>query len=67
MNDAQLIERLADTDAYSADSPMPDEIWTPDVALHEIERRTGMQTQDRTQVGSPLSPKKRPKRFRRAG
>ena len=63
MNDAQLIERLAGTDAYAADSPMPDEIWTPDVALHEIERRTGMQTQEQTQVRVTPPPKKRPKRL----
>jgi hypothetical protein len=60
MNDAQLIDRLAGTDAYSADVPVPDDIWTPDVALREIERRTGMQTQEQEtqQVGgSPLGSK----------
>ena len=57
MNDAQLISRLADTDAYEAEVPLPDEIWTPDVALHEIERRTGMQTQDQpTQTASAPRP-----------
>ena len=47
MNDAQLIDRLARTDPFAADVPVPDEIWTPAVALHEIERRTGMQTNER--------------------
>lgn len=60
MNDAQLIDRLAGTDAYAADVPVPDEIWTPDVALREIERRTAMQTDERKIQelgGSPPAPR----------
>lgn len=59
MNDAQLIDWLSGTDAYAADVPIPDEIWTPAIALHEIERRTGMQTDERRvqEVGETLAPK----------
>jgi len=46
MNDTQLISRLAGTDAYAADVPVPDEIWMPDIALRQIERRKEMQTQE---------------------
>ncbi len=48
MNDAQLIDRLARTDDYSVEVPLPDEIWAPEVALRQIERRTGMQVQEDT-------------------
>jgi hypothetical protein len=66
MNDAQLIKRLAGTDAYAAGGPLPDEIWTLDVALQEIERRTGMQTQKRTEVQVARPPEKRGRRLRAA-
>lgn len=39
MTDTRLLNRLAETDAYPADSPLPDEAWTSAVALQEIERR----------------------------
>ncbi|MBT8202662.1 MAG: hypothetical protein HKN74_10330 [Acidimicrobiia bacterium] len=60
MTDAQLIDRLAGTDVYMADVPLPDEIWSADFALQEIERRTGMQTEERgiqELGGSPTEPR----------
>jgi len=45
VNDDRLIERLADTDAYSADTPLPDEMWTAAAALSEIERKAGRRPQ----------------------
>lgn len=40
MNDAQLLDRLAGIDTYQDGSPLPDEIWSPAVALEEVERRS---------------------------
>ena len=59
MNDAQLIERLAVTDVYSSDASLPDEIWTPAAALHEIERRTDMQIQEHEPKVAPSPPPRR--------
>ncbi len=50
MNDDQLLlEHLATTDACPPETPLPEEAWSRDVALAEIERRVGMQTRERTQ------------------
>lgn len=46
MNDAQLLSKLAAADAYEAESPLPESIWTSDLALREIERRTDMRAQE---------------------
>jgi hypothetical protein len=62
MNDTQLIERLAQADSYSGDAPLPDEIWTLDAALRQIERRTGMETQDRVEIQT-ASLQKAPRRW----
>lgn len=54
MNDDQLLlEHLAATDACPPKAPLPEEAWTRDVALAEIERRVGMQTRERTQQVPP--------------
>jgi len=39
MTDARLLNRLAETDAYRDDQPLPDDVWTSAVALEEIELR----------------------------
>lgn len=48
MNDTQLLNRLGRANAYVDDAPLPDAIWTHDLALREIDRRIGMQTQEKT-------------------
>ena len=48
MNDSQMLEKLAMTDAYAPHEPLPASAWTRDTALAEIERRTDMQTEKRT-------------------
>jgi hypothetical protein len=52
MNDTQLIERLAETDLYRNDRPLP-ETMRPDIGLLEIARRTDMDTMERVEVTKP--------------
>ena len=59
MNNAQLLSKLAAADAYHSEIPLPESIWTDDLALREIERRTAMQTQ-RTDV-TPVPPSRGPR------
>ena len=48
MNDEpMLIDLLAETDVCPAQAPLPEQAWSRDAALAEIERRVGMHTQDR--------------------
>ena len=49
MNDAQLIERLAITDTYRDDVPLP-ETMQPDIVLLDIARRKNMDTKERREV-----------------
>ncbi len=42
MNDTQLLTRLAEANAYGKEAPLPETIWTSELALREIERRMGM-------------------------
>ncbi|MCZ6455869.1 MAG: hypothetical protein O6650_01320 [Actinobacteria bacterium] len=42
MNDTQLLARLAEANAYGKEAPLPETIWTSELALREIERRMGM-------------------------
>jgi hypothetical protein len=54
MNDDQLLlEHLAATDACPSETPLPEEAWSRDVALAEIERRFGMKTRERPQQVQP--------------
>jgi hypothetical protein len=52
MNDSQLIERLAETDLYRNDRPLP-ETMRPDIGLLEIARRSDMDTMERVQTVKP--------------
>ena len=45
MNESQLLEQLAATDAYASELPLPAAAWSRDASLAEIERRIRMQTQ----------------------
>jgi len=54
MNDSQLLERLAATDAYAPGAPLPSSARTRHTAIAEIERRTDMQTQ--TETVPPVPP-----------
>lgn len=58
MNDTQLLNRLGRANAYGDDAPLPDAIWTHDLALREIDRRIGMQTQEKKTTTVP--PRRRP-------
>jgi hypothetical protein len=49
MNDPQLIKRLANTDLYRDDAPLP-EVMRSDIVLLDIARRIDMDTMQRTQV-----------------
>ncbi len=53
MNDSQLLERLAATDAYAPGAPLPSSSRTRNAAIAEIERRADMQTQKRTVPPTP--------------
>ena len=55
MNDSQLIERLADTDLYRNDRPLP-ETMRPDIGLLEIARRTDMDTMERVEQIEVVKP-----------
>jgi len=48
VNDTQLLKRLAEANAHGEQAPLPETIWTNDLALREIERRTGMDSKDTT-------------------
>lgn len=52
MNDAQLIERLAKTDLYPNDRPLPETV-RPDIGLLTIARRMDMDTMERVEVVKP--------------
>ena len=52
-NDEMLLEKLSATDACPQGTQLPEEAWSRDVALTEIERRVGMQTQDRIEQTVP--------------
>ncbi|MCJ7779711.1 MAG: hypothetical protein MUQ27_02695, partial [Acidimicrobiia bacterium] len=54
MNDSQMLEKLAMTDAYAPHTPLPVSARSRDTALAEIERRTDMQTQKRPAPQAPL-------------
>ncbi len=54
MNDSQLLERLASTDAYAPGAPLPSSARTRHAAVAEIERRTDMPTQ--TETVPPMPP-----------
>ena len=55
MNDSQLLERLASTDAYAPGAPLPSSARTRHAAVAEIERRTDMPTQTETVPPMPQS------------
>lgn len=48
MNDARLLDRLAKANAYAPTTPLPDEIWTRELSLREIERRFTMKPTELT-------------------
>lgn len=48
MNDNQVLEQLAETDAYAPGTLMPASAWSRDTALSEIERRMGMEPREST-------------------
>jgi ketosteroid isomerase-like protein len=57
MNDAQLLERLAMTDPYPADTEMPAAAWSPEVAFAEVEERIGAGLPD-SRRPSPVLPRR---------
>ncbi len=59
MNDTQLLNRLGRANAYVDDAPLPEAIWTHDLALREIDRRIGMQTQEKTTPVVAPEPRRR--------
>ena len=59
MNDTQLLNRLGRANAYGDNAPLPDAIWTHDLALREIDRRIGMQTQEKTTPVVAPEPRRR--------
>lgn len=46
MNDSTLLNRLAEANAHSQETPLPDIIWTRARSLREIERKLGMETSE---------------------
>lgn len=60
MNDGQLLERLATTDAYPDQQELPREIWAPDVALQQIDDVVAAPSRDRieTKVRRSLGPRR---------
>jgi len=46
MNDSKLLNRLAEANAHSQETPLPDIIWTRARSLREIERKLGMETSE---------------------
>jgi hypothetical protein len=59
VNDTQLLNRLGRANAYVDDAPLPEAIWTHDLALREIDRRIGMQTQEKTTPVAAPEPRRR--------
>jgi len=59
VNDTQLLNRLGRANAYVDDAPLPEAIWTHDLALREIDRRIGMQTQEKTTPVVAPEPRRR--------
>ena len=59
MNDTQLLELVGRANAYTEDAPLPDAVWTRDLALREIDRRIGMQTQQINTPNRAPKPKRR--------
>ncbi|MDJ0498221.1 MAG: hypothetical protein QNJ89_10345 [Acidimicrobiia bacterium] len=53
MNESQLLEQLAATDAYAPELPLPTAAWSRDAALAEIERRSQMATQTKMPEMTP--------------
>jgi hypothetical protein len=53
MNDQQILEQIAETDAYATTSAMPTAAWTRGDALLEVERRIDMRTQQRRTPARP--------------
>ena len=53
MNDIQLINVVAETDAHAPNTPLPATTWSRDAALAEIERRMGMESRDTTRKATP--------------
>lgn len=64
MNDAQLLERLAKANSFSEDASLPEAVWTRDLALREIERRTNMSDTD-LREGTEVKPTTAPAHTRR--
>ncbi len=50
MNDIQILERLAATDAYAPETDMPLSAWSREVAFSEVERKIGVPVR---QTGTP--------------
>ena len=48
MKNIDLIDRLSAIDAFAPGTQLPEQTWTPEVALTEIERRMGMDPTDTT-------------------
>jgi hypothetical protein len=59
VKDTQLLNRLGRANAYVDDAPLPEAIWTHDLALREIDRRIGMQTQEKTTPVVAPEPRRR--------
>jgi hypothetical protein len=55
VNDPQILEQLAATDAYAPVMQMPIDAWTDHVTFAEIERRISMQTQKTEPPVAPSS------------
>lgn len=58
MNDSQLLDRLATTDTYRPDVPLPESLRS-DIVLHEIERRMDMDMDMKELTQPPTTPKRR--------
>jgi hypothetical protein len=59
VNDTQLLDRLGRANAYADDAPLPETIRTHELALREIDRRIGMQTQEKTTPTAAPAPRRR--------
>lgn len=61
MKDNELLTRLAESNAYDAETPLPEAVWSRHRALRAIERRIGMRTSDanneRSKADQPLDVK----------
>jgi hypothetical protein len=61
VNESQLLNRLAAANAYPANADAPEQIWTHDLALHELDRRIGMQSSGTTRLETETTPPRRRK------